>query len=750
MASESRTVTFTVDSHLLRELGERLVGRQYIALAELVKNSYDADATKVDIRFEDDAIEVSDNGHGMTVEAFEKRWMRVGSTHKVNEVASPRLRRPLTGSKGVGRLAVQFLASGLELVSVPQPAVGPSGSTPSGFRATVNWDAAVSAGELTSAEAELNPPDPEKSVFPLGMQHGTKVTLTGLKQAWELQEFRDLASEIWFLQPPFRGMTGQSGTETDGFAVELFTPLVDAEELFETQMARMVGLHKSRIVGRLSPNENPKPGNGKREIKMSLELDLGPPQSWCFEVPVPVPGSGEGPCLIDNLEFEIRIFNLSGRQAPGIPVQTARDYMRSWGGVHIYDAGFRVPYAGPHADWLQLEVDHSHRMDRSRLLPESLQVPRGLYLLPTNGRVLGVVKIDTAHEALAARQEGTPTRQHLQIQVSRDRLVSNAAFYQLRNAVRYALDYYANRLKVKQLEENEAKRNVEAPLSLTQNVLDVLEQHEEDMPKAVAARLRTELDKTMEAIREQAEWTKKQSGLLGAMATAGATAMAFEHQFNQQLNVLEHHAASLETVVRTNTDERHSISDLAGKIKQWVREARSTRAMFSPISDPRNLEATRRFQAKRVIDTMAVNIHPIMRGVTVDVSGVEQDLLLPETTYPVWMAIFHNVFMNSSNAMLDSEIKQIAVSSFCSGKRRGIHIQDTGVGIDLDKAEGLFKPLQRSLEISPERRALGYGGTGLGLAIVRMLATDLKADVRFIKPVAPFNTCFEMTWSEGS
>ena len=68
---ELKEIHFTVDSELLRELGERLVGRQYIALAELVKNSYDADASRVEIRIQDDCIEVSDNGHGMTYEDFE-------------------------------------------------------------------------------------------------------------------------------------------------------------------------------------------------------------------------------------------------------------------------------------------------------------------------------------------------------------------------------------------------------------------------------------------------------------------------------------------------------------------------------------------------------------------------------------------------------------------------------------------------------------------------------------------------------
>ena len=76
------------------------------------------------------------------------------------------------------------------------------------------------------------------------------------------------------------------------------------------------------------------------------------------------------------------------------------------------------------------------------------------------------------------------------------------------------------------------------------------------------------------------------------------------------------------------------------------------------------------------------------------------------------MAILNNVLMNASNALLDSDVRQISVSSCASGRRRGIRIQDTGIGIDLEKAEDLFEPLQRGLGISPERRSLGYGGHG--------------------------------------
>jgi hypothetical protein len=110
-------VKFTVDAKLLQELGERLVGRPHIALAELIKNSWDADARSVLMHFHKDRIVVTDDGHGMSREDFEQRWMRVGTPHKQRQRISPELGRSYTGSKGVGRLAVQLLARRLDLVT---------------------------------------------------------------------------------------------------------------------------------------------------------------------------------------------------------------------------------------------------------------------------------------------------------------------------------------------------------------------------------------------------------------------------------------------------------------------------------------------------------------------------------------------------------------------------------------------------------------------------------------------------------
>ena len=742
-------IQFTVDAELLRELGERLVGRQYIALAELVKNSYDADASKVEIRISEDLIQVSDNGHGMNYNDFANRWMRVGSTHKVTEVRSPELKRPLTGSKGVGRLAAQFLASELTLESVSKRTGTRQGSASKKIYAMIDWNSAVTAGELTRATAlyEIREPG-KKSFFPLQQPHGTVVTLRGLKHEWNPKEFEDLAREVWFLQPPFRALSGVAESEAGSFDVELFGSDPELVSAFNQQISRILDLYSSRLAGRLSPKIRCRKNSKKRKVVFSLELEGRPPQPYEFQLPVQ--GEDKASCLIDRFDFEIRIFTLQNRQPYGIPVQQARDYLADWGGVHIYDAGFRIPYAGAAADWLNLEFDHSHRLTQSKLLPDDLNVRMGLNFLPTNSRVLGVVNIDTAHEARIADPDHTSSNQHLQIQVSRDRLVGNEAFRQLRDAVRFALDYYSTRLAVLRLEEKAANRDVQAPRRLVENVWDVLEQHEDKIPESVAVELKTELTKTIDSVREHSEWTKSQSGLLGAMATVGATAIAFDHQLNQQLGVLEHHATVLKEAIETNPELMESIGPVSAKITRWIKDVRDTRVIFSPISDERNRTSVGRFRAKPLVQTLSGNLRTILGNIRVDVSGIDRELSLPKASYPVWMAIFHNILTNSHNAMLDSNVQRISVSSFKSGRRLGLRIQDTGVGIDLNKAEGFFKPLSRGLEISLERQGLAYGGTGLGLAIVRMLATDLKVDVRFIKPAAPFTTCFEMSWSEES
>ena len=85
----SGELTFSVDSSLLFQLGEQLVAKSSVALGELIKNAYDADATQVSVQLievgdpeKPGEIFIEDNGHGMTFEEIRDGWMRIATTVK--------------------------------------------------------------------------------------------------------------------------------------------------------------------------------------------------------------------------------------------------------------------------------------------------------------------------------------------------------------------------------------------------------------------------------------------------------------------------------------------------------------------------------------------------------------------------------------------------------------------------------------------------------------------------------------------
>ncbi len=114
--------TFSVDSALLGELGEKLVSSVHVALTELVKNSYDADATEVSISITTDSdgksvVTINDNGLGMTIQDIRSYWMKIGTPNKQSSPSSPKYGRPRTGAKGIGRFCCRRLGTKLRLIT---------------------------------------------------------------------------------------------------------------------------------------------------------------------------------------------------------------------------------------------------------------------------------------------------------------------------------------------------------------------------------------------------------------------------------------------------------------------------------------------------------------------------------------------------------------------------------------------------------------------------------------------------------
>lgn len=773
---------FTVDAELLRELGERLVGRPYIALAELIKNAYDADATAVVIQFDEDLIVVTDNGHGMSPEDFRRRWMRIGTTNKRGQAVSPLLGRRLTGSKGVGRLAAQLLArqTTIDSTALIDPNSRDSLELHSPISASIDWDEAVASGELTAVTVEVDV-SAGSSRYANESPYGTRVSMSRLSQTWGRAELTELAREIWALQPPFENKV------TGAFSVQIEAPDDTIVHAFDTEMSRVFDLWTGRVSGHLLPADYQPSGVAqplKRRklpaVRSGGDNDVAPESGQDTQgiveggvslptrhLAVEIQVRGEEPrniiwaidaCEIDEVEFDIRVFALSGRQRHHLPVNEARRYISQFGGVGLYDSGFRLPnYGSSEDDWLSLDSDSSRRLSASRLLPQDLQVAEGLQDLPGNRNLLGWVSISTNHEQAHREKNGPEGAANLAIQVTRDRLVENAAFHRLRVMVRASIDLYAMeraRVKIRASTPSPSPSGggevLTDPSVAARSAISTLRSLKSDIPVTAFETIETALVEVRQTTERARNQSKAYAALLGTLATTGMTSLAYEHEISKQVRSIRYAAERLESSIsgsRSSATDR-VISEVAASLRDWEVRAIALRQIFGPLLRPETRDEVKSYRARSTVADVSARLQILARQAPVDTTSVPEDLKLPEATYPAWSSVFQNILINAFNALHDEQYPRVVVDGGGDDDRGWIRFMDNGAGVDLQKAESLWEPFERALRLPPALEQAGLGGMGLGLAIVKMILDELGVRAAFEPPPAGFNTALRIRWGK--
>ena len=113
---------FKVSSGLKNIIGRELINNKYIAIFELVKNSYDAGATYARISFdglgtENATITIADDGKGMNKQDLIQKWLFVAYSEKRNPSYRDNIKRAVAGAKGVGRFSCDRLGEVVTLTS---------------------------------------------------------------------------------------------------------------------------------------------------------------------------------------------------------------------------------------------------------------------------------------------------------------------------------------------------------------------------------------------------------------------------------------------------------------------------------------------------------------------------------------------------------------------------------------------------------------------------------------------------------
>lgn len=354
-----KPLQFRISAALKNIIGSDLISDDYIAVFELVKNSYDAHASKVEILFDqintqNAKIVIKDNGKGMNYDDLVNKWLFVAYSAKKEGTEEEgydyrdriKVKRAYAGAKGIGRFSCDRLGGTLYLETVKDE--------PNSKIETLltEWD--KFEGDIKDEFVDISVLHDTIEESNYGLEHGTVLEITNLKSDWDREKFLKLKSDLAKLINP------NTQPEDDQFEIELVVPeeLKDDERytnyadiingkiqnlIFET-----LNLKTTKIVSKISSEDSKEVETtlfeGGKLVYKILEKNL-------FS-------------KLNNVDLEIYYLNRSAKVtfSRRMGVQPV-----GYGHIFIYKNGVRVyPYGERGED--PLKMDNRKTQGRTRYL----------------------------------------------------------------------------------------------------------------------------------------------------------------------------------------------------------------------------------------------------------------------------------------------------------------------------------------------------------------------------------------------
>lgn len=353
---QAKQIQFRIHPRVFAALGADLVTNDLVAVIELVKNSYDAFAQNVHVRFKYQTgrgphLEIEDDGHGMTREVVEEVWCVVATPHKQEnpwavQGAGKKRKRRVTGAKGLGRLSTARL--GRHLVMLTQAQGDPC------WKVTVDWSEMSKVDDLEECTVSVNR-FAGKSPFPDGA--GTRLSIYDLREQWDDKRISDLKENLARLVSPF--------SSSHQFQISLSRSSVAMREKIEIESPKFLSNPIYRIQGTVNKSGNV---HAKYEF-VSIEDGIAKKEAvtltWrqVCEAERKHNLSEENRPGCGPFAFEIRAWDTDKdavlELADKFDIQKGqiRKAIRAHKGISIYRDGFLVlPKSESARDWLGLDL----------------------------------------------------------------------------------------------------------------------------------------------------------------------------------------------------------------------------------------------------------------------------------------------------------------------------------------------------------------------------------------------------------
>jgi signal transduction histidine kinase len=708
----SRQLVFRPRARLVSVLGEHLISDAAVGLIELVKNSYDADATDVVVELlrptdaQTGSVVVLDNGVGMTFEDIRDKWLSPAVDHKEQDKArgkrTPLGRLPI-GEKGVGRFAVHQLGRRLHLVTRADQARE--------VVLDVDWDS-FDATEAFLDDLKVLAVEREPETF-RGEATGTRLEISRLRSPLSENLLKKVHRTLRRLQNPLESSAH--------FRTRLVCPdMPELEDIDPTEILERAHYEFRALVepdGSCDysyvcrhPGLSGREKSGTESLLPLMQKDLKNRQLEC------------GSFLLN-----LYVWDRSFLQTSGV----SRQELDAYCGVSLFRDNLRVlPYGEPGDDWLLLDQ-------------ERIQAPADRI---GNNQVIGLVLVDQS------------TNLQLRDKTNREGLIENQAFHDLRGLVRAAVRLFTTHWKHDR-PETLARRpssqaggidNARALVSaIGETASDEIMVRRPTRPAPVAepplppselvtitqreavVELSSELDGASASIRHEAA----ERDVLRQLSATGLAAERVVHEFARQVSAAMTHLEHLETTVR----RLPAAVAAARAVGTCLRTLKGEFRVLAPYE-----RVGRNEKLQRVSITDVVNLAFLLNQNRLEANGVQtlligEDFTVQSRPTPL-VQILDNLVHNANYWVCQSQSGVRTIAVVLEPRDRRAIVTDTGPGVHPEMVDHLFEPFS----------TLKVDGTGLGLYISHQLADSLGCSLHLAsaaqRPEGYVGAAFVLEW----
>ena len=693
---------------VFESLGKDLVTNDIVAVIELVKNSYDAYARNVWIRFGENepdgsCLEIEDDGQGMTEEILEDVWCMVATPFKEEHPLTKRGkgRRRVAGEKGLGRLSTLRLGKRLHMLTQTE-------NSPC-WEVSVNWDALLEADDLSESFVNYRPYSQES---PFSTGSGTMLTIYDLNSYWDQNRISDLRKNLARLISPF----AQVG-EFNIFFSDFVETLI--EDGLEIKPYEFLANPKYKISGSVDENGNVTAEyefvpiksvglSGEKIVNMNMKweeiLRDARKRDRLKSSSSQLISSSSQKANCGSFDFEIRAWDIATDDTEEIAERfnlqksEIRKAIREHNGISIYRDGVLVlPKSDGARDWMGLDLR---------------RVSKTGTRLSTN-QIVGYVSISAEYNP------------QIRDTSDRERLVSCAEvaeFEAILAEIVIKLENERNKDRRDASEEEQKTESLFDKLS-AEGLLDkVTEISKQGGRSSQVVPLVREHKKDLDVTRKTLQ---RRFVYYSRLATIGSIAAMLVHEIRNRTTIIGSFLKFVEEPFEPLKEK-------------WAkRHARAVRAVDSleHLSDTFLPLASRNFKrGKRLHSVLEERIRECVETQKEIMRKQNIKCKIPESETFVAVdpgeldTIILNLLVNSeywlSKSPEDQREIEFQLDWIDGGQRVCVSVHDTGPGIDDDDVEKIFWP---GVTSKPD-------GIGMGLTVVSELVAAYGGDVLTIHP----------------